>query len=123
MIKIAGDGHGDVLPGETKTIVMPFTVPDTLPSTNGGLIDCRYRIDIVAEIDFAPDIEIQFPLNVFMPMIDWAGMIGDISEYIVHVEPCMVVDMSPCGSYEQPAGWAQPGQVIGVGGPPLAQGP
>eukprot|EP01052_Picozoa_sp_SAG31_P006301 SAG31_NODE_288_length_18400_cov_55.018851_4_plen_82_part_00 len=75
-----------------------------MPSTDGWLVECKYRIDIVAEITMAPDIEIQFPLNVFMPPIDWAGLIGDTSDYVVHVEPCAVEDMIPPGSNIVPPG-------------------
>ena len=56
----------------------------------------------------APDIEIQFPLNVFMPPVDWGGMVGDISQYIVHLETCEVDDLISCGSYAAPPGWVQP---------------
>jgi hypothetical protein len=46
---------------------MAFRIPDEMPSTDGKYVDCAYRMDIVAEISMAPDIEVHFPVYIMMP--------------------------------------------------------
>ena len=60
-------------------------------STNGRYIKCSYRIDILAEIDWAPDIEIEFPLNIFMPPVQWQEALpADSLDYLPVAEACVV---------------------------------
>jgi len=81
--------------GEDKTVRMQFQIPNTLPSTDGHYLDCKYIMDVLAEIDWAPDIECHFPVNIFMPQMPPAAYLGDfdddIGEYQV-LAPCVVVD-------------------------------
>lgn len=76
-------------PGESE-VRIEFQIPNELPSTDGMHVDCAYRIDILAEIDWAPDIEIQFPLNIFMPPVEWAEAVPDAGDYVPYAESCII---------------------------------
>ena len=76
-------------PGESE-VRIEFQIPNELPSTEGMHIDCAYRIDILAEIDWAPDIEIQFPLNIFMPPVEWTELVPDAGDYVPYAESCII---------------------------------
>lgn len=77
-------------PSTEKEVRIDFQIPNELPSTNGKHIDCRYRLDILAEVDMAPDIEIHFPLNIFMPPVEWQEVVADVADYKISVDPCVV---------------------------------
>lgn len=90
-------GRFDMIqPGETKTVNMQFRIPNERPSTSGHYIHCEYVMDIVAAIDYAPDIELHFPVNIFMPQIppeSYLMGLGDISSYQVMPNACVVQAM------------------------------
>eukprot|EP01029_Cantina_marsupialis_P023225 TRINITY_DN5756_c0_g1_i1.p1 TRINITY_DN5756_c0_g1~~TRINITY_DN5756_c0_g1_i1.p1 ORF type:complete len:334 (-),score=98.27 TRINITY_DN5756_c0_g1_i1:215-1216(-) len=47
---------------------MPITfTEDCYPVTKGPLIECTYRFDVEAQVDWAPDIEIHLPVTVYEP--------------------------------------------------------
>lgn len=80
-------------PGETKTVNMSFVIPDTHPTTKSQHVECNYVLDIVSELQCAPDIELHFPVIVYQRPIDpseWLEGLGDLGEYAVagqgHVE-------------------------------------
>ena len=77
-------------PSSEKPVEIEFQIPNELPSTNGKHIDCRYRLDILAEVDLAPDIEIHFPLNIFMPPVEWQEVVADVADYATFVDACVV---------------------------------
>jgi hypothetical protein len=83
------DSETKAKPGEVE-VRLDFQIPNELPSTNGRYIDCSYRIDILAEIDWAPDIEIQFPLNIFMPPMQPPVPVEDVAQYVVADAVCVV---------------------------------
>ena len=89
LLKRDSDGQTTAEPGEVE-VRIDFQIPNELPSTNGKYIDCKYRIDILAEIDWAPDIEIQFPLNIFMPPMQPPVAVADVAQYVVADSVCVV---------------------------------
>ncbi|GBG23785.1 Arrestin domain-containing protein 3 [Hondaea fermentalgiana] len=86
-------GRFDVIePGETKTVHMKFRIPDTHPTTKAQHLECSYVLDIVSELQCAPDIELHFPVHIYQRPIDpsfWVEGLGDVAEYAVagHGEP------------------------------------
>ena len=100
MVKL---GKFDVIqPGETKTVNMMFRIPNSHPTTNGHYIECRYIMDIVASISMAPDIELHFPVNIFMPQIppaSYLAELGDVSSYQVMPNACVVAPMPLAPGY------------------------
>lgn len=85
-----------IQPDETKTVEMEFTVPSTLPTTHGRGVKCDYVLDIVSELQCAPDIELHFPIVIFQTPVEpkkWLESIPDPSAYIAIATPCKVEDM------------------------------
>jgi hypothetical protein len=108
-------------PGEVE-VQIEFQIPNELPSTDGKYIDCAYRIDILAEIDWAPDIEIQFPLNIFMPPVMWQEVVPDAADYAPYAEACVVEPLPFADGTVIPIVAAA--AVVDEGRPPAAvQGP
>lgn len=88
-------GRFDVVaPGEKKEVTMGFPIPNEMPSTDGKYVDCMYRMDIVAEVQCASDIECHFPVSIIIPPVEPTQWIEDINpdEYTMMSE-CAVEDM------------------------------
>jgi hypothetical protein len=69
---------------------MEFQIPSTFASTDGHYLDCAYVMDILAEIEMAPDIERHFPVNVFVPPMVFEQDVED-DTYVVSA-PCVAED-------------------------------
>eukprot|EP01052_Picozoa_sp_SAG31_P033569 SAG31_NODE_3813_length_3859_cov_5.983245_3_plen_167_part_00 len=78
-----------VHPGDTKDVEITFTVPSTMPCTSGRYIRCSYVLDVLTEISWAPDIELHFPVNIFIQPVNWQSQVGDVAGYAVS-SPCVV---------------------------------
>ena len=84
-------GRSDpIAPGETREVTIDFVIPQDLPSTKGRCVDCHYIMDVLTEVSWAPDIEIHFPLNIFMSATDWKSHLGDVSGFVPAKLPCVV---------------------------------
>jgi hypothetical protein len=108
ILRLKADGHhitdrreyhlgrfDTIAPGEEKTVKMEFKIPNMLPTTDGRGVDCVYVLDIVSELQCAPDIELHFPINVFSaPVLPEAYVdgLGDLGEYAI-AGTCRVEDM------------------------------
>jgi len=108
IMKLKADGHhifnrreqhlgrfDTIEPGEKKTVNMKFKIPDTHPTTKARYLDCFYVLDVVSELQCAPDIELHFPIHIFQRPIEpekWTEGLGDVSEFIV-AGSCKVEDM------------------------------
>ena len=118
ILRLKADGHkitekqeyhlgrfDTIAPGEEKEVRMKFDIPNMLPTTDGRGVDCVYVLDVVSELQCAPDIELHFPINVFCAPIlpeTYVEDLGDISEYAI-AGTCIVEDMPVKPGYEAPA--------------------